>query len=146
MTRQEHFRRPSRAVAGRIEELRRLEACERGLIEAYAAYGRQARGDTRWVSLRERNLGHAALLARRIRELGGALREDSDDEWIVGSPRALATLVEAEHKARRTYHDHLTDLDPETMALVRERILPAHEQTLAQLLGERDLAMEPYVK
>jgi hypothetical protein len=134
---------PARRRFGRIVELQRLEACERGLADAYAEYGLAARGDTRWVSLRESHLGHAALLARRIRELGGEPKLDGDDEWILGSPRRLSTLVIAENTAQRTYHDHLTDLDPESLALVRERILPGHERSLAQLVGEPDLAAEP---
>jgi len=129
-------------VVGRIAELRRLEACERGLADAYAAYGMQARRDMRWATLRERHLAHAAILAMRIRELGGEPTDDSDDEWILGSPSELSTIVFAEHAALRTYHDHLLDLDPESMTLVRERILPSHEQTLAELVGERDFAME----
>jgi len=129
-------------VAGRIAELQRLAACERGLAEAYATYGLRGRRDLRWVALRERHLGHAAILAMRVRELGGEPTDDSDDEWIIGSPSDLSTIVFAEHAALRTYHDHLLDLDPESMTLVRERILPSHEQTLAELVGERDFAME----
>jgi hypothetical protein len=131
------------AVMGRIEELRRLEACERGLADAYATYGEMARRDRRWVSLRERHLGHAAMLALRIRELGGEPNDNSDDEWILGSPRELATMVFAEHAALRTYHDHLLDLDPESLAMVRERILPAHERTLAELAGDEDVMQGP---
>jgi len=100
----------------------------------------------RWVSLRERHLGHAALLALRIRELGGEPRDDGDDEWILGPTHVLSTLIRAEQAAYRTYHDHLSDFDATTLALVRERILPSHELTLAQLVGERDLALEPYLQ
>jgi hypothetical protein len=129
-------------VAGRIAELRRLEACERGLADAYAVYGRRAR-DPRWVTLRERHLAHAAILALRVRELGGAPAGDSDDEWIMGTARELSTIVFAEHAALRTYHDHLLDLDPESMTLVRERILPSHERTLGELTGEQDFSLMP---
>jgi hypothetical protein len=143
MTRQENLERPRIAVAGRIVELQRLEACERGLADAYALYGEGVPRDRRWAILRERHLAHAAMLAARIRELGGEPADDSDDEWIVGSPRELSTIVFAEHGAMRTYHDHLADLDSESLTLVRERILPAHERTLAELVGERDFSLEP---
>jgi hypothetical protein len=134
---------PSRRKLGRIDELRRLEACERGLADAWAEFGLGARGDTRWIAVRQLHLGHAALLAGRIRELGAEPKQDGDDEWILGSPRNLSTLVIAENSAMRTYHDHLGDLDLETLALVRDRILPAQEQTLGQLVGEPYVAVEP---
>src|SRR5262249_2527393 len=142
MASQENLERPQMVVPGRIVELGRLQACERGLADAYAAYGQHV-DDPRWYTLRERHLAHAAILALRIRELGGEPSEDSDDEWIMGPARELATIVLAEHLALRTYHDHLLDLDPESVTLVRERIMPAHERTLAELTGEQDFTLLP---
>lgn len=124
-------------VAGRIAELRHLEAGERGLAEAYNAYAHHADGATRFLGIAGRHLEHAALLAGRIEELGGHPALDGEDYWILHPPTSLAALIEAENAAHRGYHDHLLDLDPETMRLVRDRILAEHEDTLAQLTGER---------
>lgn len=124
-------------VAGRIAELRHLEAGERGLAEAYNAYAHHADGATRFLGIAARHLEHAALLAARIEQLGGHPALDAEDYWILRPPTELAALIDAEHTAHRGYHDHLLDLDPDSMRLVRERILAEHEDTLAQLTGER---------
>ena len=130
-------------VAGRIEELRRLEASERALAEAICVYARSAAGGGQLLHLAERHYELATLLARRIEALGGAPDVEPDDLWIIGPPGELATIVYAEEAAQRTYHDHLLDLDPETIALVREHILPAHEDTLAALTGVRTVEELP---
>ena len=120
-------------VTGRIEELRRLEAAERGLTRAFVQFARAAGSDGRLLHLAEQHRRTAELLAERLTELGGETDLDADDQWIVGPTDRLDTILFAEESARRTYHDHLFDLDPETMRLVRERILPVHEETLAIL-------------
>ena len=125
-------------VAGRVEELRRLEACERALAESFYTYALTAAGGARLLHLGERHKGIAALLAKRLGELGGRPDVDPDDLWIIGSPRKLETLLFAEETALRTYRDHLVDLDLETRALVQERILPDHARTLELLIGERE--------
>jgi len=123
-------------VAGRVEELRRLEAAERALGDAFADYARATTGGARLLYIAERHHRHAELLAERIRQLGGRPEVDPDDVWILGPTRDLQTLINAERQAHRTFHDHLVDLDPETRQLVRNRILPEHEQTLDELTGE----------
>jgi hypothetical protein len=137
MPSQENFERPRMVVGGRIAELNRLAACERGLADAYAEYAAHTHGGSRWLELAERHNAHANILALRVRDMGGEPSDDSEDEWVIGDADDLSTLLYAEHKALRTYHDHLLDLDPESMTLIRERILPAHEQILAELVGER---------
>lgn len=127
------------AVRGRVEELRRLEACERALGDAYLARCGRAGGGARWRTLADRHRGHSERLAARIVELGGRPLADVDDQWIVRGRDPLTALLEAEQAALRTYHDHLLDFDPQTMRLVRDRILAEHEETLAELTGERDL-------
>jgi hypothetical protein len=132
-------------VAGRLEELKRLEASERGLAEAIGAHAQAAEGGGRILYLAERHRRLAALKAERIVALGGRPDPDPDDLWIIGPTRSLTTLIYAEQAALRTYHDHLLDFEGETMRLVRDRIIPAHEDTLALLTGEEDrveLAME----
>src|SRR4051812_27711864 len=129
-------------VAGRIEELRRLEAAERALADAFVAYARAAEGGAQLLHLAERRWRIAELLAARITALGGQPEVDADDIWIIGAPDKLETIIYAEQAAQRTYHDHLLDLDPETMALVRDRILPEHEDTLEALTGERGLMQQ----
>jgi hypothetical protein len=129
-------------AAGRIEELRRLEAAERALADAFVAYARAAEGGGRLLHLSERHRRSAELLAGRIVALGGQPDIEPDDIWIIGPPDKLETIVYAEQAAQRTYHDHLLDMDPETMALVRDRILPEHEDTLALLTGERGLMQQ----
>jgi hypothetical protein len=120
-------------AAGRIEELRRLEAAERGLAYAFLEFVRAAGRDGRLSQLAERHRHTSELLAGRLVELGGEAYVDADDQWIVGPTDRLDTIVFAEQSARRTYHDHLLDLDPDTMRLVRERVLPVHEETLELL-------------
>ncbi len=120
-------------VTGRIEELRHLEAAERGLAKAFGEYTRAAGHDGRLLHLAEQHRRTADLLARRLGELGGEAYADPDDQWILGPTDRLETILFAEQSARRTYHDHLLDLDPDTMHLVRERILPVHDETLALL-------------
>jgi hypothetical protein len=129
-------------VAGRVEELKRLEACERALAQAFVAYARAAEGGAALLHLGERHLHDAELLAGRIVALGGRPDVEPDDLWIIGDPAKLDTIIYAEQAAQRTYHDHLLDMDPETMALVRDRILPAHEDTLALVTGERGLMQQ----
>jgi hypothetical protein len=82
---------------------------------------------------------HSRLLAQRIHAMGGPTDVDPDEIWILGDPRELKTIVYAEQAAQRTYHDHIGDLDPETMGLVRERILPDLEAILEALTGEGGL-------
>lgn len=126
-------------VAGRVAELRKLEASERALADALCAFARSAAGGGQLLHLAERHFELAALLVKRIVALGGRPEVDPDDLWIIGRPEELDTIVYAEKAAVRTYHDHLLDLDPETMLLVRDRILPAHEDTLEALTGERSV-------
>lgn len=120
-------------AAGRIEEIRRLEAAERGLTKAFLEFARASGSDGRLLHLAEQHRRTAELLADRLAALGAKTDLEPDDQWIVGPSDRLDTILFAEESARRTYHDHLLDLDPETMRLVRERILPVHEETLALL-------------
>ena len=133
-------------VAGRIEELRRLEASERALAGAFVAYARTSEGGSRLLHLSERHREIAELLAARIDALGGESSVDADDLWIIGPPEKLETILYAEQAAQRTYHDHLLDMDPETRALVRGRILPDHEDTLEALASERGLMQQHIVE
>ena len=127
---------------GRVAELDRFQACERALAEAFADFAKRTRGGVRWRQLAERHNGHSRLLSARIRELGGVPDTETDGSWIMGPPDSLATLLFAEHMALRGYHDHLIDLDPQSMRLIRDHVLPAHERTLAALVGDADPAME----
>jgi len=118
---------------GRIAELRRLEAAERGLARAILEFGRASGRDGNLFRAVERHRRISEMLAARVTALGGQIDVDPDDQWIVGPTDRIETILYAEHSAQRTYHDHLLDLDPETLRLVRERILPAHEDTLELL-------------
>jgi hypothetical protein len=120
-------------VTGRIEELRRLEAAERGLARAFGEFTRAAGRNGELLHLAEQHRRTSELLAERLSQLGGDAYADPDDQWVVGPADRLETIVHAEQSARRTYHDHLVDLDPDTMRLVRERVLPVHDETLALL-------------
>ncbi|HWE28306.1 MAG TPA: hypothetical protein VHB97_09910 [Polyangia bacterium] len=124
-------------VTGRLEELRRLEAAERALADAFCAYARAAEGGSRLLHLSERHLQIAGKLADRIVALGGSPEVDPDDQWLIGPPDRLETIIYAEQSALRTYHDHLLDMDPETMVLIRDHVLAAHQSTLELLTGER---------
>lgn len=125
-------------VAGRVAELRKLEASERALADALCVYARSAPGGGQLLHLAERHRDMASLLGERVTALGGAPETDADDLWLIGKPEELETILFAEQAALRTFHDHLIDLDPETMRLVRDRVLPTHEQTLEALTGERN--------
>lgn len=123
---------------GRIEELRRLEAGERALADAWMRFaGEKAE---RWELRRiaELHRRHSVQLAWRIDALGGEVMLDPDDQWISNRPLSRESLQVAEETARLTYHDHLLDLDPESIELVRNRILPEHERMLQELTGERE--------
>jgi hypothetical protein len=124
-------------AAGRIEELRRLEAAERALADALLTYARACEGGSKLLHFAERHREHSRLLAERIRAMGGPVDVDPDDAWIMGDPRDIKTISFAEQAALRTYHDHMIDMDPETQRLVRDRILPDHEDILEVLTGER---------
>ncbi len=125
-------------VVGRVAELRKLEAAERALADALCAYARSAPGGGQMLHLAERHWQLAGLLGERVQALGGAPEVDPDDQWLIGRPEELETILFAEQAALRTFHDHLIDLDPETMVLVRDRVLPTHEETLAALTGEHN--------
>src|SRR5215471_17950887 len=86
-------------VGGRIEELKRLEASERALANAFIAYARVAQGGARLLHLSEGHREIASLLATRIAALGGEPHVDADDAWIIGSPHKLETIVYAEQAA-----------------------------------------------
>jgi hypothetical protein len=131
-------------VLGRIEELRRLEAGERALADALGDYARAAKGGGQLLHLADRHRQIAAQLAVRIVALGGQPAVDPDDQWILGPTHELRTIRYAEESALRTYHDHLADFDPETMALVRDRILVEHEDTLALLTGGDEGVSQPF--
>ena len=133
---------PPGLVAGRLEELRRLEAAERALADAFCSYARSAEGGSRLLHLSERHREVAEQLAARIVALGGQPDVDPDDQWIIGPADRLDTILYAEQAAQRTYHDHLLDMDPETMALIRDQVLPAHESTLEVLTGEGGLMQQ----
>src|SRR5262245_7301558 len=110
-------------AAGRLEELRRLEASERALADAFTSYARAAPGGSRLLHHAARHRQHAEILAERLRQLGGEPAQYPDDIWIVGPSDHLDTLLFAEQKAHLTYRDHMMDFDPDTMRLVRDRIL-----------------------
>jgi hypothetical protein len=129
-------------AAGRVEELRRLEAAERALALAFTEFARASQGGARLLHFAERHRQHAALLAERIAALGGHTEVDPDDIWIIGKPTELATIAYAERTAQHTYHDHLLDFDAETRALVLKRILPELGDALEALTGERGLTMQ----
>ncbi len=124
-------------AAGRVEELKRLEAAEQALADALTTYARACEGGARLLHFAERHRNHAALLAKRLAELGAHTLEFPDDIWIIGDPTQRHTIVVAEQMAARTYHDHLLDMDAKTKELVRDRILPEHEDVLEALTGER---------
>jgi hypothetical protein len=111
---------------GRRLEIAHFERCERALADAYRRAGRQ--------SAAERHRVHAELLAARVRALGGgALREPPDDDWLNRGGRGVEQLRRAEYEAMATYHDHLSDFDLETVNLVRDVILPEHQELLDAL-------------
>lgn len=127
---------PPKVVAGRIEELRRLQASERALAGAYRAAAAVLLGGPRLIAIAEGHRTSADELGERIAALGGEPHLGSDDEWILGRVDQWTTLTYAERTALATWHDHLLDLDGETVRLVRERILPRHERALAELIEE----------
>jgi hypothetical protein len=122
---------PFRGV--RAEQLRRLEMCERALADAFRRQARHRRG-------REAEMLHAfasegdrlaELLRERLAALGGEPDPAVDESWLVDE-----SLADAEQLAVATYHDHLGDHDPETAALIWQKILPHHRAARAWL--ERD--------
>lgn len=123
---------------GRIEELKGLEAGERALAEAWMQFA-CARAD-RWELRRvaELHRRHSVQLAWRIEALGGEPAYEPNDQWITNRPLTLQSLVAAEEQARLTYHDHLLDLDPESIELVRNRVLPEQERLVQELTGETE--------
>jgi hypothetical protein len=133
-------------VSGLAVELQRLEASERGLAEAYDYYERNNDRGPGLSYIAQRHRRHAGWLAERMRELGIGPLPIADQQWVSGPAERVETLVYAEHAAARTYHDHLGDFDSASLALIRDRILPEQEQTLAELTGgpaPAGFSMEP---
>jgi hypothetical protein len=122
---------PFRSV--RIEELRRLEMCERALAQAYRRLARRRSGNESIVLHSIATLGekHAELLRDRVEALGGQCDSATDEAWLVGD-----CLSDAEDLAIACYHDHMGDHDDQTMAMIREQILPHHRAARDYL--ERD--------
>jgi len=122
---------PFRSV--RIEELRRLEMCERALADAYRRLARRRSGNESVVlhSIATLSEKHAQLLRDRVERLGGHCDPETDEAWLVGD-----CLSDAENLAVATYHDHMGDHDDDTMALIRDQILPHHRAARDYL--ERD--------
>jgi hypothetical protein len=118
---------------GRIEELRRLERCERGLGAAYERAPAGRRNARALAALAARHRAHAELLRRRAEALGGRGADGTDEDWLARRTAGEDPLRAAERESIAIYHDHLTDFDVETEALVRGRILPDHERALADL-------------
>jgi hypothetical protein len=113
----------------RIEELRRLEMCERALARAYRCHPRSGEiwdGELNRIAMH--HLQHAAILRGRLAALGAEPGEGMDEEWVRGG-----SLREAERASLATYQDHLTDLDPGTAQAVREVVIPDHAMALACL-------------
>jgi hypothetical protein len=127
---------------GRLEELKHLEAGERALAAAYVEHAHGAEAVARFLRLGERHRQHAAILAERIVALGGAPKAEPDDYWILGDIADEATLIEAEQNALHAYHDHLLDFDPETMQLIRDRIIHEHENALDELTEEPPFTLD----
>jgi len=125
---------------GRIEELRRLERCERGLAHAYRQRARAAPvyEAERLREAAEQHVWHADLLRRRMEALGGRGTEERDDDWIARALHCEDPLRAAERESIAVYHDHLGDFDPTTAELVRDRILADHERALTALDPDRD--------
>jgi hypothetical protein len=133
-------------VDGQVVELQHLEACERGLADAYDIYQRRAEHGPGLGHLADIHRRHARWLAGRLEALGGQPLPETDNEWLGGPADQLRSLVVAEHAAARTYHDHLGDFDVETLNLIRDRILPEQEELLSDLIGEHapaGFSMEP---
>jgi len=110
----------------RIEELRRLEMCERALAHAYRSHPRSGElwdGELNRIAMH--HLQHAAILRGRLAALGAEPGDGMDDEWVRGGD-----LVDAERASLATYHDHLTDLDPATARAVVEFVIPDHAMAL----------------
>lgn len=133
-------------VDGLVTELQHLEACERGLATAYDAYQRQAEDGPGLGHLADCHRRHARWLASRLAALGAEPLPEADDEWVMGPGHILGSLVYGEYACARTYHDHMGDFDTETLALIRNRILPEQEDLLTELTGEpapAGFSMEP---
>jgi hypothetical protein len=113
------------ALRVKVELLRRFEMGERALAEVYRRQG----GESRWLARLHDE--HAALLRARLSALDAAPRAGIDDQWLRGE--GDEALRVAEYVSLATYHDHLTNLDPESARIVREVILPEHDQALALL-------------
>jgi len=83
-------------------------------------------------------------LAQRIGSLGGKA-PTSPGVWgalvptlataaaAVSEGLAISLLEEAEDRGVKRYHEHVSDLDPESQTLVIERILPAQDKTHAAI-------------
>jgi len=124
-------RRTSVSSPLRARALRSLEACERGLADAYRALPARvlSRADCkRLADLHER---HAALLADYARGHGGRSARTPDDLWI--TEPTISGMRLAEEKAFTTYRDHLATLAPSASQLIRARIMPDHYRAAEHL-------------
>jgi hypothetical protein len=123
----------------RSEELRRLDMCERGLAAAYRRAAERSPAEEA-VVLHELASGcerSSDELRARALELAGRLDPGVDDSWLVAND-----LAAAEHQALATYHDHIGDHDAETIALIRDQILPRHRAAIEYLLRDSPVARD----
>jgi hypothetical protein len=113
--------------------LRKLLACERGLVDAYGDALRRGGHSLAEMELMTRAVQahqmHAQLLGERVRVLGEEPPENRDDLWI-NETRDLRGLMYAEQTSHDTYHDALLDFPEEFAQTDAERIVKDHRELM----------------
>ena len=113
--------------------LRKLLACERGLVEGYGDALRRGGHSQAEMELLTRAVqahqAHAQLLGERVRALGEEPPENRDDLWI-SDTKDLRGLMYAEQTSHDTYHDALLDFPEEFAQGDAERIVHDHHELM----------------
>src|SRR5689334_15239967 len=113
--------------------LRKLLACERGLVESYGDALRRGGRSVPEQELLARGVlahqEHARLLGERLRTLGEPPPEQGDDLWVTDS-EDLRALLDAEQTSHDTWHDALLDFPPELADGDLARIVRDHHELM----------------
>ena len=113
--------------------LRKLLACERGLVNAYGDALRRGGHSQAELELLTRGVqahqSHAQMLGERLRLLDEPPPDDADDLWVA-SAAGLHGLMVAEQTSHDTYHDALSDVPEDFGETDVARIVHDHHELM----------------
>jgi hypothetical protein len=128
--------------------LRKLLACERGLVEAYGDVLRRGGRTPAELELLTRGVEahqeHARQLGEQLRLLDEPPPEDGDDLWVAGVDDPHALLI-AEQVSHDTWHDALLDFPEAIAETFAKRIGDDHHELMRAWEALLATAAEPSI-